>query len=357
MKIRLGQFVLPALLAAGLGAQEQREAPRGAYTPLELEIVFNRYSGEKLVGSLPYKLLVRPDRRPGRVRTGVDVPVRLQDEEGREKIDYRELGTNIDCRAETLGRGLYGVDCTFQHSSLFSPESGAATGVEAGASSPPLFRSFSSRADFVLSDGQTEQYTLAADPMSGEILRIDVSLEVPESLPVESTSEGVREYRLLATNRASTMENELNQEAAAGFAFDRVDAGETQGPIAEMVVVVSRDSRAPAVQRYEYRVLATHRTSTLQKELDEAAAEGFVHRGQTALKGLGVPGLVVFMERDLIGRRGGEEYLLLATKRTSTMGKELLDAGRRGFFLCGISVGETAAGDEVVAVLSRPVAH
>jgi hypothetical protein len=355
MKIRLGQVVLPALLAAGLGAQE-REAPRGASTPLELRIVFNRYSGEKRVGSLPYKLLVRPDHW-GRVRTGVDFPVKQYDEEGREKVDYKHLGTNIDCLAQAFGRGLYSVDCTFQHSSLFSPESGDAAQAEGEASSTPLFRSFSSQASFLLGDGQTEQYTVAADPMSGDILKIDVNLDVPGSLPAESTSLGLREYKLLATNRGSTMEKELNQEAAAGFALERVDAGETHGPIHEMVVVVSRDAGASGAQRYEYRVLDAHRTSTLQEELDEAAAEGFVHRGQTALEGLGGPGVVVIMERDLSSPLEREEYLLLATQRTSTMGQELLDAGSRGFALRGLSVGGTAAGNEVVAILSRPVAH
>jgi hypothetical protein len=48
------------------------------------------------------------------------------------------------------------------------------------------------------------------------------------------------------------------------------------------------------------------------------------------------------------------EYRLLATSKTSTLQKELSDAGAHGFDLVGMTVGQTAAGgDEVVAILRR----
>ncbi len=77
------------------------------------------------------------------------------------------------------------------------------------------------------------------------------------------------EYRLLATKRSSTMQKELNVAAAEGFRFLAVMKGETGFAGDEIVSILVRDSAAPAA-RYEYRLLATSKTSTMQKELQEA---------------------------------------------------------------------------------------
>src|SRR5215207_959780 len=89
---------------------------------------------------------------------------------------------------------------------------------------------------------------------------------------------------------------------------------------------------SPAPSAYEYRVLATNRTGTMQKELNEAAADGFrflgVMKGETAFGGSEV--------LSVLGRtpgvaRGRFDYKLLATLKTSTMQKELQEAGDAGF--------------------------
>jgi hypothetical protein len=352
--IRLAHVVVPALLAVAAGAEEHRKLSKAAM-PLEVQVVFARYKGETKIGSLPYSLSLNADQGPARVRTGINVPLKYADEEIHGNVVYKSVGTHVDCRATTLGAGQYEVACTFEQSSVYTPESGGAADGEGAALVPPLLRNFSSQASFVLRDGQTAQYTAATDPLSGEVLKIHVTLRDPSASGVP-TAGGAREYRLLATNRTTTMETELNEAAASGFAFEGVDAGETQGPGpgGEVVVVVSRDPRAPVVHRHEYRVLGTNRTSTMQKELDEAAAEGFLYRGQTHHDGISGNEVVVIMERDLDRGAGLEEYRLLATRRTSTMAKELAEAGAEGFTLCGVSVGDTAAGSEVVAILGRP---
>jgi hypothetical protein len=65
--------------------------------------------------------------------------------------------------------------------------------------------------------------------------------------------------------------------------------------------------------------------------------------------------VAVILERDLDDPAPDRyQYLLLATSRTSTMEKELQEAGDDGYELVGMTVGETAfGGDEVVAILRR----
>jgi hypothetical protein len=166
------------------------------------------------------------------------------------------------------------------------------------------------------------------------------------------------EYRLLATNKTSTMEKEMNQAAAAGFRFEGVMGGETAGGGDEAVVIMSRNPGAANAEspRYAYRLLATNKTSTMQKELSAAGETGFLYKGQTVYSSaFGGREVVVILERQE-GSKTAYEYKLLATNRTSTMEKELNEVGRNGFLICGMTVAETAfGGREVVSILRRQV--
>jgi hypothetical protein len=160
-------------------------------------------------------------------------------------------------------------------------------------------------------------------------------------------------YRVLSTAKTSTMQKEMQEAADAGFRFADVMGGETAIGGSEVVVVMSRRSDPGA---WEYRLLATNKTSTMQKELSEAGEAGFDYRGQTQFKSaFGGKEVVVIVERPKdAGARLRFEYLLLATNKTSTMQKELTDAAERGFEFVGLTVGKTAmGGDEVVSILRR----
>jgi hypothetical protein len=175
----------------------------------------------------------------------------------------------------------------------------------------------------------------------------------PNNAPVSTG--GPIEYRLLATNKTSTMEKEMNQTAAEGFRFEGAMGGDTAGGGAEMVVIMSRKP-ADSGPRYDYKLLATNKTSTMQKELSGAGAAGFLYTGQTVYdSAFGGREVVVILERSESAKTT-YEYKLLATARTSTMQKEMNEAGRAGFLFCGITVAETAfGGREVVSILRRQV--
>jgi hypothetical protein len=172
-------------------------------------------------------------------------------------------------------------------------------------------------------------------------------------------SAGRIEYRLLATNRTSTMQREMNEAADAGYRFGGVMGGETAFGGSEVVVVMYRDSARKNKQTFEYKLLATSRTSTMQKELQQAGDAGFEYQGQTVFSTtFGGKEVVVILERDPDMKVALWEYKLLATKRTSTMDKELNDVGAAGYQFVGVTVGETAVGGkEVVCILRRPRAR
>ncbi len=76
-------------------------------------------------------------------------------------------------------------------------------------------------------------------------------------------------YLLLATKKTSTMQKELDEASAAGYRI--VSGSPTSG--SEMAVILEKVATPP--DNYQYMLLATSKTSTMQKELQEAAAEGF----------------------------------------------------------------------------------
>ena len=164
------------------------------------------------------------------------------------------------------------------------------------------------------------------------------------------------DYLLLASNKTSTMQDEMQEAAEAGYAFVDVMGGETSFGGSEVVVMMQR--LANSTPRFAYRLLATTKTSTLQKELQEAGDDGFSYRGQTIFSStFGGDEAVVILERnkDLVNPPLFE-YRVLATKKTSTMQKELRKAGAVGFQYVGVTVASTVfGGDEIVAILRRPV--
>lgn len=163
------------------------------------------------------------------------------------------------------------------------------------------------------------------------------------------------EYKLLATGKTSTMEKELNEAADAGFRFEGVMGGETSFGGKEVVSILSRDPSGEAKARYQYKLLATNKTGTMQKEMTEAAAAGFVYRGQTVTDSMfGGREVIVIMERNRDTSGPVAEYRLLATSKTGTMQKELSEVAEAGYRYRGVTVAKTSfGGSEVVVITER----
>ena len=103
------------------------------------------------------------------------------------------------------------------------------------------------------------------------------------------------------------------------------------------VAVVSRERGVEKRASFEYKLMATSKTSTMQREIQQAADQGFGYKGQTVFEtAFGGKEVVVIMERDLDAKPAQHEYKLLATSKTSTMQKELIEAGEAGFEFVGV---------------------
>lgn len=171
--------------------------------------------------------------------------------------------------------------------------------------------------------------------------------------PLPAEAQDGRTYRVLATSKTSTMEKEMQEAGEAGYRFVAVMGGETA--IGGKEVVVLMEKRGDDKTRYEYRLLATNRTSTLQKELQEAADAGFQAVGQTVFESMfGGRETAGILERNPeVPAAQRYEYKLVATSRTSTLQKELQEVADAGYEAVGMTVGKTAIGGAELVVILR----
>ena len=106
-------------------------------------------------------------------------------------------------------------------------------------------------------------------------------------------------FKVLATNRTSTMETELNEAGADGYRFVGTQGGETFFGGSETVLLMMLD---PEGRRFRYILLATSRTSTMERELNEVPLE-FNYVGMTVFK----------------TRFGGEETVVVLEAEATTL--------------------------------------
>jgi hypothetical protein len=175
------------------------------------------------------------------------------------------------------------------------------------------------------------------------------------AVPIDArAADDTLDYRILATSKTSTMEKELNEAAADGYRFSKTMGGRTANGGQEIVVAMQKKPSGQS-QPVRYKLLATSRTGTMQKEIQQAANEGYEYVGQTVYQSaFGGKEVVVILELDSSRPARKASYHVTATSRTSTMEKELRELGARGYALLGLTVGETAfGGDEIVAVLEK----
>ena len=184
--MKTSALALAFLLLAGLGPAPAQDAPpesarkRLPAATLRVQLTLSRYEGEsgKKKGAMPYTLLVSVNDLPSprtSLRMGVEVPV-LAGGQGEPRYQYKSVGTNIDCNAESLDGSLYRLSLDLEESGVRLMDD--KKGEPRTLSDSPLFETFRSHATLFLRDGQSTQYVMATHPVNGDVVRVDVSLSV-----------------------------------------------------------------------------------------------------------------------------------------------------------------------------------
>ena len=160
------------------------------------------------------------------------------------------------------------------------------------------------------------------------LLPLIVSAAAQDKAKTDSVKiEDDQTYLVLSTKRIQTMEKELDEAAAKGFRV-LYGAPTEQWDMAILLKRVQESEQAP----YGYKVLATSRNKTMQKELNEVAKQGYRLLPRTIIfkQGFFTAEMVMLMEREPKSGKSYEYKLVEAGKETK-LHKKIDEAVAQGF--------------------------
>jgi hypothetical protein len=196
--IVLMMMVLPATAwaqkAEPTPAANAAAAPSvAAGMPLTVDIVVSRFSGEKAdkkISSAPYTMAVTA--RPGvvvqsaplsSIRMGNRVPISTSvfpaGNDSRTpppitSFQFQDVGVNIDGRASARPDGRYDILLGIEETTV-APTPPQVQGVQ--TASPPVIRTLRFNDTVVVREGETRQFTAATDRVTGETVKIEVTVK------------------------------------------------------------------------------------------------------------------------------------------------------------------------------------
>jgi len=158
-------------------------APEKSITPLRVQVVFTEFDGEKKIGSLPYSFLVNADDRgaPAAIRMTFHVPVEVSSPGGAKHVGQYPLTTNLDGRAERTEDGRFLLRLSLEKNSIYltgANQKPTSLGGNEVSAEEPTQQDFRTQVNLLIRDGQTIQSTVATDPVTGHVLKVDVTMNV-----------------------------------------------------------------------------------------------------------------------------------------------------------------------------------
>jgi hypothetical protein len=163
------------ILVAAVTTTAQNPPAAKPMIPLKVQVVIARYEGDKKISSLPYTLSVTANAERVRLRMGSQIPVpssipsTLPNQGPVQSFSFVTVGTSIDSMATSTDDGRFRVEVSIEDTSI----------QERTPTLPvPTLRTFSIGNTMTLRDGQTAQFTSAADKTTGEVVKVDVTLTV-----------------------------------------------------------------------------------------------------------------------------------------------------------------------------------
>jgi hypothetical protein len=190
--VQMASLLLLGILSPGVLAQDKpktddRTKVEVQTTPIKVQIVFTEFEGDKKIKSLPYVMYMNaPDSselRAGWVkfRIGSRLPIYV----GKNEMQYMDVGTNVDARSAYTGDGHVLLQMTLERSWVEGEVSVPITKSDSSSSDPsgghfqePIVRGFKSELDLKLREGQPVESNMATDPISGRVLKVEISFAV-----------------------------------------------------------------------------------------------------------------------------------------------------------------------------------
>ena len=147
-----------------------RNAPR---VPLRVQVLVTRQQGDKKISSRPYHLFFYSGNASS-VFVGNQVPLRFSDK-GVQNILFKDVGTKLRCGADPADGNRYEVSLKYEDSFL---SAAPVSKVQGGEDDLPVWRMLSGEIRAFMRDGETMQITSAVDPVTGDVVKAEMTLAV-----------------------------------------------------------------------------------------------------------------------------------------------------------------------------------
>jgi hypothetical protein len=146
-----------------------RSEPVRPAAPVRLQVVLSRFNGDKRVAYQPYGLTTVANGRPKILRIGAEVPIGGASAGTKENPGYKSVGTNIVAEVTANEDGRFLVSVSAESSSPYPDDQ-----KQAGR---PAFRNHRLEGMAYLKDGQTAEIATATDSLTGEVIKMEVTLD------------------------------------------------------------------------------------------------------------------------------------------------------------------------------------
>jgi hypothetical protein len=192
---------LLAVLTPAWAQETPAKAPEATKPPgkrLRVEFQETRLRGESTTATRATTLALHADAEGASVSVGSQVPISVAGREATTTL-IKSVGVNGRAKVETLPDGRYRLDAHFEESSVLAPGGEAST-----SGDNPILVVVRGESKLVLREGETVPFASAVDPVTGEVVRVDLTVTaapLPKALPVAGRGEARLRARLVLVRR------------------------------------------------------------------------------------------------------------------------------------------------------------
>ena len=179
----IGICVWAVLLAAAPGVEAQ-DAPAKApeeYKPpgkrLLVRFVETRLRGESTTATRPCTVALHADAGRARVFVGTQAAITVAEKNAPANM-FKSAGVEARVGVTTLPDGRYRLDARFEESSVLAANAGTDATTAGGN---PILQVVKGQSQVTLREGETVPFVNAVDPVTGEVVRVDLTVTAAPS--------------------------------------------------------------------------------------------------------------------------------------------------------------------------------
>jgi type II secretory pathway component HofQ len=187
----IGTCIGAVLLAAAPGVQAQdapAKAPEEHKAPgqrLLVRFQETRLRGESTTATRPCTVALHADAGRARVFVGTQAAITVADKDAPASM-FKSAGVEARVSVTTLPDGRYRLDASFEESSVLA--AGTGTGATT-AGGNPILQVVRGQSQVTLREGETVPFANAVDPVTGEVVRVDLTLTAAPSAKLAPAGE------------------------------------------------------------------------------------------------------------------------------------------------------------------------